>query len=415
MTTKKTKILLLTAMSVFLFPVISTWFAANIILENQSWSENEVFSNKSTFDSRAIVAFLKDVGNGIASDLKIAFNDTISELRSDLLGNKKDESFSTNSKLALSNLFDFSVFNNSDTETYLADIVWNENEKYIRILANDEIINPKAKNFFPENHTRINEVIKMILNSYVEKSWDEIDFGDNNWSFENVPDYYQKAHDLGLLNGVWDNHKFDRIVYYEDVKKVFQNFESNFDVMIYIWALENFEWAITRWDFARNIVNIFALQEENVEEDADFISILESRWILDWINLNHKNLTRAEFIQTLAKAILRYQWEEDNLSRVWIEIYFTDLDYNSDLVAYVDFAKSLWLIDYLEETVKMEKYFNPNSFITEDEMNYTFNLISDSNFDLWSHKFVDKMDYLELLVSVFEFEEESNKVWVLNW
>ncbi len=421
MAKKTKKLMTVIVLWVFSLSVFWAWFAATVNLDKlYSQSTQEDSSDKSNFDSRNLVAYLKQIWSDMVKDVQGELNTAFIDIKNDIIWANKTQTTKKKQTFSFGNFFNSSSNTEEDSvlavnKTYFEDVENHEYEKFIYILANKEIVNFKNHKFHPNHHLRVNEVVKMVMNTYAYKTSSELDFDDNNWELANVPAYYNKAYDLWLLDDVWDNDKFDRVVYYNDVKKIFSNFESRFDLMIYAWALERFEWAITRWEFAKVIVNVFDLKEDPAEKETIQVSsgdnekILANVWIIDdgMINLSDENLTRAEFITILSKAILAYEWENTNLNRLWVEIYFSDLDYNSDLVAYVDFAKKLGLVDYLEETIKMEKYFGPDKYVTQAEMTYILNMFTDSSLNSNSNKLVSKEDYFNTIVSVFEFDDEK--------
>ncbi len=83
-------------------------------------------------------------------------------------------------------------------QEYFSDILSDKYYKEIVILAKNNIITTSVKKYYPHNHVRLHEVVKMLLKSIEKKTGEEF-VQKQKISVKNAPEYYQIAESIGML------------------------------------------------------------------------------------------------------------------------------------------------------------------------------------------------------------------------
>ena len=115
------------------------------------------------------------------------------------------------------------------------DMELDPNRYYAESLAKNGIIS-RSQKFYPNNFIRLNEVAKMIVNSYRFKVWYDIDW--NAWLTDKVyfaktmPKYYNTAYEMWLFEWIENLEDFERFVTYKDLNKILQNFKAQYPNLV---------------------------------------------------------------------------------------------------------------------------------------------------------------------------------------
>lgn len=327
----------------------------------------------------------------------------------------------------------FDVANNNVKEDaliqdYFPDIAINLNRYYINYLAKEKIISNNQWKFNPENFVRLNELAKMIVNSYRYKVWYNLDWNvwlsDKNYFNKLMPKYYNTAYEIWLLNWLENLEEFERFVSYEDVNQILQNFKRQYPDLLNLYYLDlnKSDITISRWDISRVVFKTLMLdldkqnnvsyQDTYYHTNFDAIQTLADLDILNKDNTKFypdNNISRGDFVVMLVKSYLKTKNKELSISNMDFDI--EDLDYNSNYAPYLLYAKQEWLIDYLFEVVRSKNYININKKLSKHEAYYIISNISDISIDYdilkADKESVSRWEIAQVIVDAFKFSSNS--------
>lgn len=308
-------------------------------------------------------------------------------------------------KPTISNYFFRNLFTTTTTQTtkefYFNDIENNDNKIYINTLGKIKLINTDNDMFYPNNHARLFETIKLLTNSYYYK----VGYPQSTWIWNNpilwqIPVFYKNAYEKWLLNNIINYKEFWRAISYNELTTILKNFDQQYPNIINIDKYNKpTEIYVTRWELAKIIIEIMnidiILTEEknilsntqetgnitnNISEEIDNVRDLIDRWIInqEFINNTNQIITRSNFISILSNAILEKEWKTITNQNIIFDNSIVDINYNDPNILKILYAKQNGLLDYLLETKRWEKYFYPEIPITKHEVYYIIGTYSNN-------------------------------------
>ena len=286
------------------------------------------------------------------------------------------------------------------------DINKSEEKDYINTLGQLNLINTNNKNFNPNNHARLFEATKLLMNSYYQK----VGYPESAWVWNEIiqgkqlPLFYKKAYEKGLLNNISNYTEFWRSLSYSEFNIILKNFNTQYPNIISIekYTLSENQGYITRWELAKVIIetlniNIIPLnvvnnniQENNttdivntINETIDNTKTLVEKWVISKEIINNTNqiITRSDFIEILSNAILNNEWKTLTNQNITFDNSIVDINYNDENILKILYAKQNGLLDYLLEVKRWEEYFYPEIPITKHEAYYIIGTYT-NNLDL---------------------------------
>lgn len=276
---------------------------------------------------------------------------------------------------------------------------------YINTLGQLNLINTDNKNFNPNNHARLFEATKLLMNSYYQKvgypesAW----VGNESIQWNQIPLFYKTAYEKGLLNNISNYTEFWRSLSYKELNIILKNFNAQYPNIINIdkYTLSENKGYITRWELAKVIIetlniNIIPLQKvkvnDNIQENTttnivttinkniNNTKTLVEKWIIseELVNNTNQIITRSDFIEILSNAILTNEWKNLTKQDIAFDNSIVDIDYNNSNILKILYAKQNGLLDYLLETKRNEQYLYPEKPITKHEVYYIIGNYTDN-------------------------------------
>lgn len=327
-----------------------------------------------------------------------------------------------------------------ESEPIFNDMVSDPNKYYAETLAIDGIIS-KSDKFYPNNFIRLNEVTKMFVNAYRFKVWYKVSgnawLTDKSYFDKPMPKYYNTAYEMGLLKWLDNLEDYERFITYYDLEKIIKNFDNQYPNLVNLYYLDIAEWNdnLRRWDVARVVFKTMMLNS-NIEFTYDdivyneywaAIQKLVNLWVIDEdSNLYNPEsaTTRNEFIILIVKVLL--STKDEHLDPAKFRWRIKDLDYNSNLAEYIEYAEEEWFLDYLLETVRWETYFHPNDKITKHEAYYIISKVTWNTFDYdiisADKQYITKWEVAELITnnmdlsSLKSYDVSTSHIWkIIDW
>ena len=317
-------------------------------------------------------------------------------------------------------------------QEYFSDILYNKDRFYINYLAKEKIVSTNQEKFYPNNFIRLNELSKILVNSYRYKIWYKLDWNvglsNKNYFDKLMPKYYNTAYEMWLLNWLDNIDDYERFVSYDDLDQILQNFKRQYPELINLYYVDIDKSILTikRGDVARIVFRTLMLDnDKNVDiayqdiyydTNFDAIQTLASLGITNTENSRFypdDNISRWDFIVMFVKSYLKKTNKTLEVSNIDFDI--EDLDYNSIYAPYVLYAKEHGLVDYLLEIVRTKKYINLEKLITKHEAYYIVSNIANVSFDYnileADKEFISRWESAQLMVDAFAF---SSKSWWLK-
>ena len=317
-------------------------------------------------------------------------------------------------------------------QEYFSDILYNKDRFYINYLAKEKIVSTNQEKFYPDNFIRLNELSKILVNSYRYKIWYKLDWNvglsNKNYFDKLMPKYYNTAYEIWLLNWLDNIDDYERFVSYDDLDQILQNFKRQYPELINLYYVDIDKSILTikRGDVARIVFRTLMLDsDKNVDiayqdiyynTNFDAIQTLASLGITNTENSRFypdNNISRWDFIVMFVKSYLKKTNKTLEVSKIDFDI--EDLDYNSIYAPYVLYAKEHGLVDYLLEIVRTKKYINLEKLITKHEAYYIVSNIANVSFDYnileADKEFISRWESAQLMVDAFAF---SSKSWWLK-
>ena len=306
------------------------------------------------------------------------------------------------------------------------DMESDPNRYYAESLAEKWIIGNSQK-FYPNNYIRLNEVAKIIVNSYRFKVWYDISWTagltDKVYFDKIMPKYYNTAYEMWILDWLKNLEDFERFVTYNDLNKILKNFKAQYPdlVNLYYMDLKDSNSNLKRWEVARVIFKTmmvdsdiqYAFEDIAYSEYWKDAQLLSELWIIwkGWRFLPDEDITRKEFIIWLVKTHLKHSGE--HLESHDLEQSLADLDYEAEYAPYVLLAKNEWRVDYLVETVRWQDYLHLNSKVTQHEACYIISKLTWITFDYdiisADKKYITRWEVAQLLTKAFKLQSTTTK------
>lgn len=317
-------------------------------------------------------------------------------------------------------------------QEYFSDILYNKDRFYINYLAKEKIVSTNQEKFYPNNFIRLNELSKILVNSYRYKIWYKLDWNvglsNKNYFDKLMPKYYNTAYEMWLLNWLDNIDDYERFVSYDDLDQILQSFKRQYPELINLYYVDIDKSILTikRGDVARIVFRTLMLDnDKNVDmayqdiyydTNFDAIQTLTSLGITNTENSRFypdDNISRWDFIVMFVKSYLKKTNKTLEVSNIDFDI--EDLDYNSIYAPYVLYAKEHGLVDYLLEIVRTKKYINLEKSMTKHEAYYVVSNIANVSFDYnileADKEFISRWESAQLMVDAFAF---SSKSWWLK-
>ncbi len=314
-------------------------------------------------------------------------------------------------------------------QDYFSDVVNNKDRYYINYLAKEKIVSIDQEKFNPDNFVRLNELSKIIVNSYRHKVWYNLNWNiwlSNKNNFNKLmPKYYNTAYEMWLLNWIESLEDFERFVSYNDLNQMLQNFKRQYPELINLYYLDIDQSAITikRWDLSRVVFKTLMLdadQTNNVAyQDIYYHTNFDAIQTLANLDITNKqnsrfypdnNISRWDFIVMFVRAYLKANNKELSISNIDFDI--VDLDYNSVYAPYIIYAKEEWLIDYLFEIVRSQNYINIEKRMTKHEAYYVVSNIFDIKIEYdvlkADREYISRWEIAQIIVDSLNL---SPKLW----
>lgn len=312
------------------------------------------------------------------------------------------------------------VKESSDIKLSFVDIADSEYGYYIEELAQKGIVSTKNDKFYPDNFIRLNELMKMVVNSYRYRVWYSLkwDAGltDKNYFDVVMPKYYNTAYEMWLmewLSNIWD---YERFVSQRDLETVLKNFREQYPNLIHLHYYDEPREPKTlrRWYVSKALYRSLMLDiqgnisylDSAYHKYGSAIQMLANLWISNTGNVNFypdQDISRWDFIALLTKAYL--QKNRGNLVVDDVDFNISDLDYNSQYAQYVLFAKEHGLIDYLLETQRWETYIKLDQKMTKHEAYYILSKVTGTDIEydvsVADKENISRWEIAQLLVDTF--------------
>jgi len=307
------------------------------------------------------------------------------------------------------------------------DMELDPNRYYAENLAKKWIIS-KSQKFYPNNFIRLNEVAKMIVNSYRFKVGYDIDW--NAWLTDKVyfaktmPKYYNTAYEMWIFEWIENLEDFERFVTYNDLNKILKNFKNQYPdlVNLYYMDIKESNVNLKRWEVARTIFRTMMIDSEETysyediayNEYAADVQLLAENWIIasDERFYPEADVSRKDFILWLVKTHLKHS---DEHVEYWaLEQSLADLDYDAEYAPYILLAKNRWWVDYLVETVRWQDYLNLNSKVTQHEACYIISKLTWITFDYdiisADKKYITRWEVAQLLNKAYKLPSATKAI-----
>lgn len=313
------------------------------------------------------------------------------------------------------------------------DIADHEYWYFIEELANKGIVSTKNDKFYPDNFIRLNELMKMVVNSYRYRVGYSLnsDAGltDNNYFDSLMPKYYNTAYEMWLLNWLKDINDYERFVSKKDFETVLKNFREQYPNLIHLHYYDEPKEPKTlrRWYVSKALYRTLMLDvkwniaywDSVYHKYASSIQLLADLGISNTWNTSFypdQDITRGDFIVLLSKSYL--QKTNSKLAVNDMDFGINDMDYNSPYAQYVLFAKEKWFIDYLFEVKKWETYIKLNDKLTKDEAYHILSKVTWVNMQ-WDNSNTDgenisRWEVADLLVNSFWLGDRSVRSLINN-
>lgn len=306
------------------------------------------------------------------------------------------------------------------------DMEFDPNRYYAESLAKNGIIS-RSQKFYPNNFIRLNEVAKMIVNSYRFKVGYDIDW--NAWLTDKVyfaktmPKYYNTAYEMWIFEWIENLEDFERFVTYNDLNKILTNLKSQYPdlVNLYYMDIKESNAILKRWEVARTIFRTMMVDSDTSYSFDDIayneywadVQLLAENWIIatDDKFYPEADVSRKDFILWLVKTHLKHSGEHvENRS---LEHSLADLDYTAEYAPYILFAKNEWWVDYLVETVRWQDYLNLSSKVTQHEACYIISKLTWITFDYdiisADKKYITRWEVAQLLTKAYKLQSTTTK------
>jgi hypothetical protein len=307
------------------------------------------------------------------------------------------------------------------------DMELDPNRYYAESLAKKWIIS-KSQKFYPNNFVRLNEVAKMIVNSYRFKVGYDIDW--NAWLTDKVyfakamPKYYNTAYEMWIFEWIENLEDFERFVSYNDFNKILKNFKAQYPdlVNLYYMDIKESNANLKRWEVARTIFRTMMIDSEETYSFEDIayseygadVQLLADNWIIasDERFNPEADVSRKDFILWLVKTHLKHSGE--HVENRALEQSLADLDYEAEYAPYILLAKNEWWVDYLVETVRWQDYLNLNSKVTQHEACYIISKLTWITFDYdiisADKKYITRWEVASLLNKAYKLPSAKKAV-----
>ena len=307
------------------------------------------------------------------------------------------------------------------------DMELDPNRYYAESLAKKWIIS-KSQKFYPNNFVRLNEVAKMIVNSYRFKVGYDIDW--NAWLTDKVyfantmPKYYNTAYEMWIFEWIENLEDFERFVSYNDFNKILKNFKAQYPdlVNLYYMDIKESNANLKRWEVARTIFRTMMIDSEESYSFEDIayseygadVQLLAENGIIESDERFHPeaDISRKDFILWLVKTHLKHSGE--HVENRALEHSLADLDYEAEYAPYILLAKNEWRVDYLVETVRWQDYLNLNSKVTQHEACYIISKLTWITFDYdiisADKKYITRWEVAQLLNKAYKLPSAKTAV-----
>lgn len=309
----------------------------------------------------------------------------------------------------------------------------------INIIKEKWIAKWYNNNFYPQNHARLYVYLKILIESYREKIWYDLD--SDLWFFEGdyfpnlalsveLKKYINTAYEMWLLDWIVEWLDPDMLVDHEISYKILKNFVKQYPKIVNIEYFEKLypsDVLVTNEQMVTYIVDFLELESDLFEdwnlifEDTfyhKFGPAVERLAEFDIVNTHNPNFfidkvaTRADFLVILVNSLL-YLNDED-ISSVSISGWnISDIN-NLPYMKHIQFAYDQGLIDYLLITERWETKLLANKPITKHEV-YTilsqhiwYNLDYDEN--LADNENITRWELAQIIVNAYDFVSFSKKV-----
>ena len=331
------------------------------------------------------------------------------------------------------------VEDSSYSKLSFVDIADSEYGYYIEELAQKGIVSTKNDKFYPDNYIRLNELAKMIVNSYRYRVWYSLNsdagLSNNNYFDAIMPKYYNTAYEMWLLEGLSNVEDYERFVSQKDFETVLKNFQEQFPNLIHLHYYQEPEEPKTlkRWYVSKALYRTLMLDlqwnisygDSAYHKYANAIQMLADLGISNTGNVNFnpdQNITRGDFIVLLTKAYL--QKTNSKLVINSPDFWVSDLDYNSPYAQYVLYAKENWFIDYLLQTQRWETYIKLNDTMSKHEVYHILSQVAWFNMeydvDQADQEKITRWEIAQLLVDSFwlwnrhiQLFSKNGQLWTL--
>ena len=308
----------------------------------------------------------------------------------------------------------------SETPIFI-DMEQDPNRYYAESLAKKWIIS-KSQKFYPNNFIRLNEVAKMIVNSYRFKVGYDIDW--NAWLTDKVyfaktmPKYYNTAYEMWIFEWIENLEDFERFVTYNDLNKILKNFKNQYPDLVNLFYMDIKESNdnLKRWEVARTIFKTmmidsdisYSFEDIAYNEYGADVQLLAENGIIasDERFYPEADISRKDFIIWLVKTHLKHSGE--HLESHNLEQSLADLDYKAEYAPYILLAKNNGRVDYLVETVRWQDYLNLNSKVTQHEACYIISKLTWITFDYdiisADKKYITRWEVAQLLNKAYKLQ-----------
>ena len=315
-----------------------------------------------------------------------------------------------------------------ESESHIfSDMELDPNRYYAESLAKKWIIS-RSQKFYPNNFIRLNEVAKMIVNSYRFKVGYDIDW--NAWLTDKVyfakamPKYYNTAYEMWIFEWIENLEDFERFVTYDDLNKILKNFKNQYPdlVNLYYMDIKETNANLKRWEVARTIFRTmmvdsdvsYSFEDIAYSEYGADVQLLADNWIIasDERFYPEADVSRKDFILWLVKTHLKHSGE--HVENRALEQSLADLDYEAEYAPYILLAKNEWWVDYLVETVRWQDYLNLNSKVTQHEACYIISKLTWITFDYdiisADKKYITRWEVAQLLNKAYKLPSATKAI-----
>jgi len=355
-----------------------------VLWNNVSFSSrvSELVNNSQDNQSNLRHEFVNRVTDG-ARNMIVGFFS-----RSDNNENNRRIIYASNSFLTNENL----LYDNSYQSVFFDDIVGDVNIREIEILASLWLVSGYGNRYFPNNHVRLWDLSKVLLNAYrLSVDLDVVDMNPANYVSTLLREW--------ILISYFDNNGISRsdiewslnnLISMGDFEVIVQDFYNQYPLLLnQINISGDKEKLVNKSEVAKYVVQLFSLQmNQDVYNSrkssvlSDDIFVLMNNGLIEYDRHFDVNsvISRKDFVKIMTRI---YALSNTVVLRD-ASVDIVDIDQLSlkDRNMMI-FAYEKWWLDYMLVHTKWNTYFYPEKSLSIDEVYDLLDRVFDKKLTLW--------------------------------